>query len=419
MQGSRTSWMPIVLIVAILAALAGLTWVNYRFSIQNPGGNDFLARWNGAHFWLVEGVSPYDPQVGKAAQQMIYGRPADPSRNEDAALFVYPLFSMVFFGPFGLLDYTLARALWMTLLEVALVLLSVVSLRMAGWKLSSLGVGIVFLASLLWYNGARTIILGQFSGLNALLMAAAVYFIWRGYDFGPGILLALSLSKPQMSFLLAPFVLLWALSVKRYRLLLSFLGAFGLLMLATLALIPDWPLQWLRELVAYPEYTGRIGSVVSVVANAMPGIGKPVSLFLYALFGLYLLYEWVRVWGRDANSFLWTAMMTLVVTNIVAPRTATPHYVALLPVVFMLFSAWQERWGRAGRVLEWLLALLLVVGQWALFLATVKGNEEAAVMYLPIPILCLLGLWWVRWWLVRPPKLLYEQLLEIEGRKVQ
>ena len=42
-------------------------------------------------------------------------------------------------------------------------------------------------------------------------------------------------------------------------------------------------------------------------------------------------------------------------------------------------------------------------GMVCLFLATETGNEEQAVMYLPLPILCLLGLWWVRWWAIKPP----------------
>jgi hypothetical protein len=72
------------MIVVVLVILTGvLVWSNYRFSIQSPGGNDFLARWTGAHFWLTEGINPYDEQVSLEAQTMIYGRPADPTRGED------------------------------------------------------------------------------------------------------------------------------------------------------------------------------------------------------------------------------------------------------------------------------------------------------------------------------------------------
>jgi hypothetical protein len=408
----RNYWLSVLFIPLIIGILAGLTWFNFRFSIQQPGGNDFLARWTGAHYWVMKDISPYDPQVSQAAQKMIYGRLADPKAGEDVASFVYPLFSMIFFAPFGALDYTLARALWMTLLEVCLVLTAIVSIRLANWKLRPVGFALVILFSLLWYNGVRTLILGQFSGVNALLIVAGIFLIYKNHDFEGGVLLVLSLSKPQMSFLIVPFVFLWALSTHRTRLVFSMLGTFFILMIASLAIMPDWLLQWLRQLMAYPSYTARIESTVSVIGNSLPGISRPLKTFLYAFFGLYLLFEWVRSWGKDENWFLWTAMITLVVTNFVAPRTATPHYVALLPALFMVFSVWQDRWGAAGMVFIWGSLALLLFGQWALFLGTLQGNEESAIMYPIIPTLSFFGLWWVRWWVVRPPRLYFDQLRE-------
>ncbi|UCF61921.1 MAG: hypothetical protein JSV37_04340, partial [Anaerolineaceae bacterium] len=97
-----SSWFRIVLVFLVLAMLTGLFVANYRFALQSPGGNEFLARWTGAHYWVVKGINPYDPQVSMAGQMMIYGRPADPSIGEDIAHFVYPLPAMLFFAPFGL-----------------------------------------------------------------------------------------------------------------------------------------------------------------------------------------------------------------------------------------------------------------------------------------------------------------------------
>ena len=47
----------------------------------------------------------------------------------------------------------------------------------------------------------------------------------------------------------------------------------------------------------------------------------------------------------------------------------------------------------------------LFLGLWALFLATVEGNVESPLMYLPVPFLTLFGLWWIRWWAVRAVRL--------------
>ncbi|MFN3309103.1 MAG: hypothetical protein ACK44E_07820, partial [Anaerolineales bacterium] len=124
----------IVLIMGVLLALVGLFQTNFMYSQRQPGGNDFLARWMGARYWLIEGISPYDERVSLATQIVIYGRPADREKGEDIAHFVYPLPVMIFIAPFALFDYTVARALWMTLLELCMVVIIFLALRLGEWQ---------------------------------------------------------------------------------------------------------------------------------------------------------------------------------------------------------------------------------------------------------------------------------------------
>jgi hypothetical protein len=382
--------------ILLLLSLLGLTWINYRFSLQSPGGNDFLARWTGAHYWLLQGISPYDEKVALATQEMIYGRPADIARGEDQNLFVYPMFSMIFFAPFGALDYPVARALWMTVLEATLFALTFISLKISRWKISPPGLAMVFLFALLWYPAVRTLVLGQYSGINALLMICAILMIQQKRDIPAGILLALSMSKPQMSFLIIPFTLIWAVSTKRWKLVQSLLGSSILLWVIPMLFLPDWPLQWARQLIEYPSYTAPIGSIVAIISGLIPQVSYPLSLILYAFFGLFLIREWILAWGKNERWFLWTALMTLVITNLITYPTATPHYVELLPILFLLFQFWKERWGLSGEIAAWMTLGIILTGLWALFLLTVQGNAEQAVMYPPLPLACFAALWWIR-----------------------
>ena len=369
--------------ILLLSSFLGLTWINYRFSLQSPGGNDFLARWTGAHYWLLQGLSPYDEKVALATQEMIYGRPADIASGEDQNLFVYPMFSMIFFAPFGALDYPLARALWMTVLEVTLLALTFISLKISRWKISPPGLGVVFLFALFWYPAIRTLVLGQYSGINALLMVGGILLIQQKRDIPAGVLLALSMSKPQMSFLIIPFTLIWAFSTKRWKLVQSLLGSSVLLWVIPMLFLPDWPVQWARQLIEYPSYTAPIGSIVAIISGLIPRLSLPLSLILYAFFGLFLIREWVLAWGKDERWFLWTALLTLVITNLITYPTATPHYVELLPILFLLFQFWKERWGLGGKIAAWVTLGVILTGLWAPFLLTVQGNAEQAVMYPP------------------------------------
>jgi hypothetical protein len=52
----------------------------------------------------------------------------------------------------------------------------------------------------------------------------------------------------------------------------------------------------------------------------------------------------------------------------------------------------------------------LGIGGWWLFIATLQGNQESALMYIPLPFICLIGLLWVRWWYLNPPKTMMDEI---------
>ncbi len=398
------------LILALLTfavIFAGLTWVYYRFSVDNPGGGDFLPRWAGARAFLVEGQNPYSEEVSQDIQNLFYGRLA--REGEDQQFFVYPFFSILFFGPFALIEnYELARALWMTVLTLCLGWLAFSSADVVDWKNRPLKTVFLAVFAVFWYFGVRNIINGQFAVLNTVLIILAFQFIKKKEDVPAGFLLALSTIKPQMVFLLIPLILIWAYSKKRYGLIYGTLGTLAILIALSTLLLPTWIRDNLIQIVAYPNYTD-IGSPVSVIAGWLPGIEKLLSSTLHIVLYLYLLVEWFLVWKKDERWLLWTALMTLTITNLVALRTATTHFVVLLPALFLVFRVTEGRWKKLGQVVSALLLLILLAGGWGLFLLTVDGNTENAIMYVPLPVFCLFALWWVRWWALRPPKLMLEE----------
>lgn len=386
------------------AGIVGLMRLNFLFCVRYPGGKDFLARWMGARMWVMEGISPYDERVSLATQQEIYGHAADPEQGEDKNHFVYPMISMVFFGPFGLMDYTIARAVWMTVLEICAGALVFVSLELTRWRVSlPARIGLV-LFSLVWYHGLRSIIIGQFSVINSLLIVGALLAIDRERDVLAGVLLALSISKPQMVVLIIPFVFLWAISKKRRQIFTGFFASLGILMAVTLFLIPDWPVQMLRQILDYPSYT-YVGSPLEIVAAAAPGLRAELNWGLHGIAAGYLLVEWILVWGKEREWFLWTALMTLVMTNVLSIwGLATTNYVMLLPAIFLFCRIFIERWGGAA---QWVVVILLVgltAGLWVMFGQVMRGNIGHD-LYWPVLLVCLLGLWWVRWWAVKPLRL--------------
>jgi hypothetical protein len=284
----------------------------------------------------------------------------------------------------------------MTLLECALAATLFLSLKLSGWKVSLAESFGLIIFSLFWYPAARTLFLGQYSGVNVVLILAALLLIQQKKDIAAGVLLALSTSKPQMVFLILPFCLVWGVSVRRWKLVASIFAGTVVLAVGSMLFLPAWPVEWLAQVREYPTYTGNIGTVAAIIAGALPSASRVLTGAIYGLLGLWLIWEWYRAWGKDASRFLWTAFLTLVISNFIAFRTATPHYVLFLPILFMAFRDMNERLGRLGRILSWSILAFVFFGLWVIFAVTLSGNAESPVNYVPLPIISLAALGWLR-----------------------
>src|SRR3989304_10126268 len=106
----------------------------------------------------------------------------------------------------------------------------------------------LLLFAVLCYHGIRTVVLGQFAAIEAVLMVGALLAIQRRQDQLAGILLGLSIAKPHMAVLLIPFVLLWAVRSARMIVAGWATATAGLLIGVSIAPIPDWPGAWAPHL---------------------------------------------------------------------------------------------------------------------------------------------------------------------------
>jgi len=410
-QGLRSKgWL---LLLVGVALLVGLTLVNYRYAQQNPGGNDFLVHWVGTRLFLTEGVSPYSDQTALEIQTMVYGRAARPGEHELRV--AYPLYSIVVFFPFALIaDFNWARAAWMTVLEVSLVLLSYFSIRLVRWRPGALILGAYFLFSVTWYHAVRPLILGNAVILVALGLVAALLAIRNQLDELAGVLLALTTIKPQVVVLVLAVVLLWCLAQKRWKVVFWFVGTLLLLMGVAFLLLPDWILQNLAEILRYPGYNPP-GTPGAALASFWPGVGKRLGYGLTLVLSLFLLVEWWLGRRLPFRMFLWTVSLTLTISQWIGIQTDPGNFIVLMPALTLVLAGIQGRWKRSSTF--WILITLLVVGVglWVLFIATLEHGYQpvqSPVMFFPLPAFLLVMLYWVRWWAMRPPSAWVDEIAE-------
>jgi hypothetical protein len=397
-----------IVLLPVLVVI-GLAWANYSFTLQNSGGNDFLVHWVGTRSLLVDGLSPYSDEVALRIQTMAYGRPALPGEHELRV--AYPLYSISIFLPFAFVsDYNLARALWMTVLEVALVGLAFLSLRLTRWKPGVWLLGAFLLFTLTWYHSVRAVINGNAVVLVTLFVAGALAAIQSGRDELAGVLLAISTIKPQVVILLVIFVWIWAVSAKRWRIVNWTLISLVALCIGAAVFVLDWPLQNLWEVLRYPGYNPP-GTPGSALATWLPAAGSKLGWAMTALLGILLFVEWSVARGRDFRWFLWTASLTLVASQWIGIQTDPGNFIVLFIPLVLVFAAWSMRWGNKAWPIVFMGLLLLFGGLWALFLSTVNyadQPQQSPIMFFPLPAFILIGLYWVRWWVTKPTRLSVE-----------
>lgn len=406
---SRTrNW--IILITICLIAAGGLVWGNYRFARQNPGGNDFLPHWVGARALIFEGISPYSQEVALRIQNIVFGRPATQGQNETRI--AYPLYSQLLFAPFALLaDYALARAIWMTLLEIALIAIALMSLNLTKWRPPIWLLAIYFIFTLLWYHAVRAVINGNAVIIVGLLLTGAFLAVSKKKDEIAGILLAYATIKPQLVILLIPFILLWSVYKNRWKLLGWFIGSLVFFVVASMFFVPNWILQNIWEIMRYPSYNPA-GTLGEVLGGWMPGIATQLKWGIAILLAVLLLWEWWAARQKDFAWFLWTACLTLVISQWIGVQTDPGNFIFLFPALVLVLSGWNRRWQKNGRWLALAAMLILFLGLWSLFILTLDQTYQpmqAPVMFLPLPAFLLFGLYWIKWWVIRPARLVLEK----------
>ncbi|HVO41199.1 MAG TPA: glycosyltransferase family 87 protein [Aggregatilineales bacterium] len=398
----------------ILAFLAAMVWAVYTFVTRDhPGANDFYQRWYCSRAFWVEGRDPYDPKVSLEVEMVLYGHPwsPDPALDEFPGDFLYPFPTAIVLAPLTPLSYAWASAIWIVVTWAFVAAAFVALVDLFRWRAPTwlLAFGVAWTA--FFYPATRGMFLGQMGTVVACLELLTVWALVKGYDAPAGVLLAISTFKPQIGFLIIPFLLLWSLRFRRWRFVVSFGWAALVILGLSFALLPTWLTEWLAQTASYAGYT-RTGSPVSIVTtDLLPFLGRPGELGINAALVILLLWAWVHaLWKREAAWFVWTAALSLTVTHLIAIRTATPHFVVFLIVLVFCFREIMRLRIGSGRALATVGAIMVAatmialgIGLWVLFLATLENRFESPLNYLPLPFGCLIILCLTRrrWWAER------------------
>jgi len=308
---------------------------------SRPRGNlsDLYPRWLGARELLQHGRNPYSAEITREIQLGYYGRPLDPARAEDPKDqqgFAYPAYVVFLLAPSIDLPFdTVQKALrcLLIVLAVSTVLLWLYVLR---WKLSR-GTGLILIVLMLgWLPMVQGIKLQQLSLLVAGLLAACGACLAGGWLLLAGGLLALATIKPQLTWPLVLWLLLWAGSAWRSR--RRFVFGFGLVMLLLLGgaqlLLPGWLRMFAEALGQYHRYTQNQSVLVWSFGSIAGRILEAVSLLFCAL------CIWpVRRELASSAAFGRAFALVMALTVVIVPMFAPYNQVLLAPAILALLRS--------------------------------------------------------------------------------
>jgi hypothetical protein len=306
-----------------------------------PRGNlsDLYPRWLGARELLRHGRDPYSAEITREIQQGYYGRPLDPTRAEDPKDqqgFAYPAYVVFLMAPTVDLPFNLVQKGFRWLLFVLAAVSVLLWLYVLRWKLPCVGRAIFIVLMLGWLPMVQGIKLQQLSLLVAGLLAASTACLAGGWLLLSGGLLALATIKPQLTWPLVLWLLLWAVSDWRSR--RRFVFGFGLVMLLLLVgaqlLLPGWLRMFVEGIGQYRQYTKSqsvLSDLFGVVAGRILWVGCVLACAVYL---------W-RLRQKSASSaeFGRAVALIMALTVVIVPMSALYNQVLLAPAILALLGS--------------------------------------------------------------------------------
>jgi len=402
----------ILLAFTIILGAFLLTWINFEYVNNNPGGYEFYANWNATRNFFMNGTSPYSDQNRLEVQNLVYNRAAVESENH--YYFSLPLYGIFLFSPFALIsNFVFARALWMTFLEIALVLILYLSFKLAWWNINRSLLIPVFIFAFLGFHGIMPLLNGSLVIPVTLLVLAVLFAIRNRQDETAGLLLALITIAPVPVALFFVFLLIRLVVVRRTKVIWWMLGCLALLIGFSIAFIPDWILQYLVNFInAYKDVIP--GSPGGIMVSRWGAVGNRFSIILSVVIGLLLLIEWWQAARAGEQRFLWAAMLTLALGTWSGIKVSPLNYVVLYPALIFGFELLTERWKNRSMGMVLLIMAFLFISNWAIYFLTMSADFKpgiSAYLFIPLPITVILLLYWSRWWVRKSGAVDFQQTL--------
>jgi hypothetical protein len=412
----------VLVLVVLVAVLVG----NIFLARTVPGGEWFFLRWSGARAFLIEGIEPYSTEIAQRTQEVAYGRRAFSS--EYAYVLNDPFFIVLLYTPLALLqnffnsitpslaaaiDFAVLRGIWMLLSQIALIAIVLLTLPLSEWQPPPWLYILLLFFGLFSYFSLNALVTGTPTILLTLLYAWILIALRSHADEWAGVLLSLVAYQWEVGGLYFLFILFFVLINHRWGVLAGFAMALVVLLAVSFLTDSDWGLPYIRAVLSdwYRGANLTLGSRLSAwvpVVRVSPGTIVSVGL------GILLFAEWLASTNAPFRRVFWTACLSLAVTPLMGFAIFPSNHVVLILPFFLILALVWERWQRRRGLYTVLIFLLVLLIPFGLYLRSVTLYDPLITDLMAVlpPVAAIVGLYWMRWWVLRTPRTWSDRLGE-------
>ena len=413
------------LLILIIGALAGLFALNLYLARTLPGRELLFQRWLGVRTFLIEKTDPYGADVALPVQLLAYnGRFAYSSEYPYALS--DPFFIVLLYTPLALLrdginlilpsvasffSFPFARAVWMFLSEMALVGVVLHSVRLSEWQPPRWLIASFFLFSLFGYFSLNALATGTPTVILTFLYLSILLALRSGYEELAGGLLSLVFYQWEVGILFFLFILVLVISNRQWKVLLAFAMSMFVLLAVSFLVNPDWILPYIRAVLSN-WYRTPFLNLASVLSIWFPNVSFNMGTIVSLLFGGIVFIEWIGAVHSHFQRIMWTACLSLAATPLVGFAIFPSNHVVLIPSLILILSLVWERWTRNRALMTLFVFSLAVFVPFGIYLQTANVYNRLYTDLLSVlpPLTAIVGLYWMRWWVIRPPRTWADQI---------
>jgi hypothetical protein len=396
---SRDVQFIVIVFVGLLLLFAGNLFLA---NLLPPSGEFLLLRESGRAF-LFDKLDPYSASVPMQVQEKVYQRAA--KDGEEPYILDVPFHLLMPYFPFALGNEMLARGIFFFLLEIALFFIVFFGIRLAGWEPARLHLVLFFVVSLLNFYSVNSFLNGTPTIFLSLTYAGIIFLLQNYQDELAGALLVFTCIQWEIGGAFFLLIMFYVFRSRRWQVLVGFVMVAFVLMLISYLWYPGWMVPFLRA--AYNNWNVDFGFSMRHIAQYMwPQQPVLIGWILTGITVIILGYEWNKVVDKDFRRLYWISCLTLSIAPFLGFRIELEQLVVLILPLGLILQVMTGRWERFGNGLMLAFLILYFAIPWLIFLQAVPrfGHKAQEMLFLFLPALTVIGLYWIRWWVIRPPR---------------